>query len=104
MRIFQQTGRTDSYRRLHHIKESEEIFHQTVGQLGTKKSLQYRIIIRITQRHLVQAIGIHEFIKDICTKHHRFRNNHRCILKLVKFRMALYHIVYKSQTTSFTPQ
>ena len=34
MRIFQQARRTDGYRRFHHIKESKEIFHQTVTPIG----------------------------------------------------------------------
>ena len=104
MGIFQQTGRTDGYRRLHHIKECKKVLHQTVGQLGTKKSFQYRIVIRITQSHLIQSVGIHEFVKNIGTEHYRFRYYDSSIFKFIEFDMTLYHIVYKSKSASFPSQ
>ena len=57
----------------------------------------------VPKRILDPSAGTGVFV-SIRTKHHRFRNDHRRIFKLIKFHVALYHIVYKSQTTSFSPQ
>lgn len=104
VRIFQQTGGTDGYRRFHYIKEYKEVFYQPVRQLGTEEGFQYRIIIGITQCNLVKPVGIHKFIEDVGTKDYRLRNNHSGILKLIKFNMVLYHIIYKCQATPFSSQ
>ena len=104
MGVFQQTGRTDGNRRSDHIKEGQEVIHQTLRQTGTEESLQDYIIVRIAQTYLIQIVGIHEFIEDIRTENHRLRNSNRCIFKFLKFCMTLHHVVYKSQTTAFSSQ
>ena len=76
MRILKKTGRTDGYRSFHHIEESKEVFHQTVGKFGFQKGSQNGIIIGIAQSQLIKKIRIHELIKDIGTQHHGLGNNY----------------------------
>ena len=104
MRIFKKRRRTNGNGRLHHIEEREEILYQTVGQLRFQKIAKNDIIIGIRKSYLIQIVAIHKLVKDIGTEHHCLRNGDTGILKLLKFRMPLHHIVNESQTTAFSTQ
>ena len=104
VRIFQQRRRTDSNRRFHHIKESKEVLYQSVRQFCFQEISQYRIIIRIRKRNLIQIVNVHKFIEYVRTKHHCLRNGNTGILKLFKFGITFHHIIYKSQTASLSSQ
>ena len=104
MGVFQQTGGTDGDRCLHRIEESKEIFHQPVGQLGTKEGTKNHVIGRIAQGYLIQLVGVHELVEYIGTENYGFRNHDGGIIKLIELCMAFYHVVNKSQTASFSSQ
>src|SRR5574344_2648046 len=86
------------------FEEREEIFHQTVGQLRTEKTLQNFIVIGIAQSYLIEIVGIHEFIKDIGTKHYSLGDGNRCILEFLELGMFLDDIIDECQTTAFSSQ
>ena len=104
MGIFQKRTRTNSYRTLRCLKESEEVCYQRIRQLSLEEVRQNLIIAGIAQCNRIKIVALHELIKNIRTKYHSLRNLHGCILILIKLRMTLDDIIKEGKTSTLSPQ
>ena len=104
MTVLKQRRRTDGYRRLHRIKEGEEVGNQRVGQLRPEEMLQYLVVRGVAQGNMIEVVLVHKLVEDISAEHHRARYAHRHSGKLVELRMLLYHIVEECQSPTLTAE
>ena len=66
--------------------------------------LQNLIVASITQSYRIKIVAHHEFVEDIGTEHHSFRNLHGGILILVELRMALDDVVEEGKSPALSAQ
>ena len=104
VRVFQQRGRTDGKRRLHHVEEGEEVLHQAVGQLCFEEVAQDDVIVGIGQGYLIQIVGIHKLVEHIGTEHDGLGNGDTGILKLFELGVMLHQVVDESQSAPLASQ
>ena len=104
MRVFEQRTGTHGNRRLDGIEKGEEVGYQRIGQLCAHKMLQNLLVRCIAQGYRPEVVLVHELVEEVGTQHHGLWNLHRCILKLVQFRMSLDDVVKECQATALTTQ
>ena len=104
VRIFEQAGRTDGYRRLHRLEEGEEILHQTVGELGAEEGAQDGLVVSIAQGYLIKLVGVHKLVEHVSTKHHRFRYHDRGVLEFFELAVPFQHVVDEGKPSPLPAQ
>ena len=104
MRILEQRTRADGYRRLHGIKEGEEVGYQRIGQLSPHEMLQDLFVGSIAESNGIEIVLLHELIEEVGTEYDGLRNRHLSILVLVQLCMPLDDIIEESQATTLATQ
>ena len=66
--------------------------------------LKDNLIGGIAQGYAPQVVIVHETVEEVGTEHHRLRNLHGSILKLVQLMMTLDDIIEECQATTFAAQ
>ena len=104
MRVFEQRRRAHGDGRLHHVEEGEEVFDQTVGQLGLEEIAQDGGVVHVRQGHLVEVVGLHELVEHVGTEHHGLGDGYAGVVELLEFGMALHQVVDEGQATALASQ
>ena len=69
-----------------------------------QKMLEDFFVGNIRKCHFIESIRLHKLVKNICTKHHRFRYLHGGILKLVEVCATFDDIVEECQASTLSTQ